>query len=476
MSKLSQANQALETLKDEVNKKWYPLYHLAAPVGWMNDPNGLCWFDGYYHVFYQHHPYSPIWGPMHWGHARSKDLVRWEHMPIALAPEGPEDKDGCFSGSAVVTGDELALIYTGHKYHGEECEENLYQVQCLAMTSDGEDIERQGTVIDTPVNVHHFRDPKVWKEHDAYYMVVGARVDDIGEVQLYRSDDLKQWSFVNTLAQASADMGYMWECPDFFQLGDKHILMFSPQGIEANQYDNRNIFQSGYMVGQWADDKSFNIEKDFVEMDHGHDFYAPQSFVAPDGRRIVFGWLSMWESPMPEREDNWAGMLTIPREVTLDANNRLRMNPIDELETLRGHKHEWMVDTLRNEAIVVEAEAESIEIQLDIDLACSNAEVMGLQLGKGLKLYVDSQSQRLVLARDYAQHKLVGSRSVALVSRDQLSLRVFIDRSSIEVFVNQGEYTLSSRIYPNENERELSLFSYNGQLKVNKAVSWQIRN
>ncbi|STV34084.1 glycoside hydrolase family protein 32 [Klebsiella pneumoniae] len=113
---ISRAEQVLQTQRQALNLRWYPHYHLAARAGWINDPNGLVWFDGWYHAFYQHHPYSTQWGPMHWGHARSKDLVHWEHLPVALAPEGPEDKDGCFSGSAVVDGDTLALIYTGHKF------------------------------------------------------------------------------------------------------------------------------------------------------------------------------------------------------------------------------------------------------------------------------------------------------------------------------------------------------------------------
>ena len=169
---ISRAEQVLQTQRQALNLRWYPHYHLAARAGWINDPNGLVWFDGWYHAFYQHHPYSTQWGPMHWGHARSKDLVHWEHLPVALAPEGPEDKDGCFSGSAVVDGDTLALIYTGHKFHGDPGDEaNLYQVQCLATSRDGIHFERQGMVVDTPPGMHHFRDPKVWREGDSWYMI-----------------------------------------------------------------------------------------------------------------------------------------------------------------------------------------------------------------------------------------------------------------------------------------------------------------
>lgn len=473
-SLLSRANHALSELKDTINPRWYPHYHLAPQAGWMNDPNGLAWFDGYYHVFYQHHPYTPVWGPMHWGHARSRDMVNWQHLPIALAPEGPEDKDGCYSGSAVVDGNQLALIYTGHKFHGEHQDDNLFQVQCLATSTDGLHFQRQGQIIETPAGVHHFRDPKVWREGNHWYMVVGARVDDIGEVQLYRAADLHHWQYVSTLAKADENMGYMWECPDFFPLGDKHVLMFSPQGMAADGYHNRNLFQSGYKVGKWQGDRHFHVEQAFQEMDHGHDFYAPQSFVAPDGRRIVIGWLSMWESPMPEKADGWAGMLTIPREVTLADNQRLRMNPVKELESLRGELRLWPVSELTHRTIMVEPCAEALEVLLELDTVRSTAEQYGLSLGTGLRIYVDNQSRRLMLERHYPQYDLCGYRSVPLPADDILSLRIFIDRSSVELFVNAGEYTLSSRIYPAQGDRQLSLFSQNGHAVINQGNAWSL--
>lgn len=471
---LSQANGAILAKKDDINPRWYPSYHLAPQAGWMNDPNGLSWFDGYYHAFYQHYPHAPVWGPMHWGHARSRDMVNWEHLPIVLAPEGAEDKDGCYSGSAVVDGDQLALIYTGHKFHGQPCDDNLFQVQCLATSRDGVTFQREGMVLDTPPGVHHFRDPKVWREGEQWFMVVGARVDNIGEVQLYRSDDLRQWEYAGVIGRADADMGYMWECPDFFPLGDQRVLMFSPQGMAAKGYANRNLFQSGYMTGQWQIGGEFSVDQPFQEMDHGHDFYAPQSFETPDGRRVVIGWLAMWESPMPEQADGWAGMLSLPRELSLSAQGKLRMNPVKELESLRGEPRLWSVSELKDQTVTVEAHAEAMEVCLEWDLSQSRAETFGLRLGKGASIHVDSQSQRLVIERDYPEFGLCGYRSVPLPAGDILSLRIFIDRSSLEVFVNAGEYSLSSRIYPAPDDRQLTLFSQHGQALVHKAQAWAL--
>ncbi|MFV0263739.1 MAG: glycoside hydrolase family 32 protein [Kluyvera sp.] len=472
---IAQAEQELEKRSATLNPRWYPRYHLAARAGWMNDPNGLVWFNGWYHAFYQHHPYSTQWGPMHWGHARSKDLVHWEHLPVALAPEGPEDKDGCFSGSAVVDGDTLALIYTGHKFHGDpSSDDNLYQVQCLATSRDGVHFERQGQIIDTPTGLHHFRDPKVWREGDTWYLIVGSRVGDTGQVRLYRSADLRQWQEEGVLAEAREGMGYMWECPDFFSLGGKRVLMFSPQGIAAEGYRNRNLFQSGYLIGDWQPGQPFSTDGEFVELDHGHDFYAPQSFLAPDGRRIVIGWLDMWESPTPEQQDGWAGMLSLPREIRLGADNRLQMVPAEEVATLRGSYYPLLAQQLKNQTSAIVDDAEAIELELTWETQGATAESYGLTLGEGLRLYVDAQAQRLVLERRYPHCGLDGARSVAISTDAPLTLRVFIDRSSIEVFVNDGEACLSCRIYPQDGERQLALFASHGTATLKNGGYWPL--
>jgi len=472
---IADAEQELLVKRDALNLRWYPRYHLAARAGWMNDPNGLVWFDGWYHAFYQHHPYSTQWGPMHWGHARSQDLVHWEHLPVAIAPEGPEDKDGCFSGSAVVDGDTLALIYTGHKFHGDaDNEDNLYQVQCLATSQDGIHFTRQGIVVDTPPGVHHFRDPKVWREGESWYMIVGARAGETGQVRLYRSADLRQWQEEGVLDEAEAGMGFMWECPDFFTLGDKRVLMFSPQGIAAHGFKNRNLFQSGYLLGDWQPGQPFVRAGEFVEMDHGHDFYAPQSFLTPDGRRIVIGWLDMWESPLPEQQDGWAGMLSLPRELNLSADNRVQMRPAKEVKSLRQGWYPWPVSTLNNQQISVAENAGAMEVVLNWKGAESDAEQYGLSLGDGLRIYVDAQMQRLVLERRYPQHGLCGTRSVPLTLDHDLHLRVFIDSSSVEVFVNDGEACLSCRIYPDANQRDLRLFAWSGSASLSDGGAWQL--
>uniref|UniRef100_UPI001CFDFB67 glycoside hydrolase family 32 protein n=1 Tax=Klebsiella quasipneumoniae TaxID=1463165 RepID=UPI001CFDFB67 len=210
------------------------------------------------------------------------------------------------------------------------------------------------------------------------------------------------------------------------------------------------------------------------EMDHGHDFYAPQSFATPDGRRIVIGWLDMWESPLPEQQDGWAGMLSLPRELSLSADNRLQMRPAKEVESLRGAWFPWPVSTLNNQQTTMVDNCEAMEVNLRWNCASSSAEQYGLCFGDGLRLYVDAQQQRLVLERHYPQYGLCGTRSVPLTAGADLNLRIFFDSSSVEVFVNDGEACLSSRIYPQAPRRELALFAWSGSAALTEAGAWQL--
>lgn len=475
-TQLNQAQQALEANLSARGNTFYPQFHLSPPAGWMNDPNGLIYHDGLYHAFYQHHPFDENWGPMHWGHATSPDMVHWAHQPIALAPGDEWDVDGCFSGSAVDDNGVLSLIYTGHIWlDGPGNDRAIRQVQCLATSQDGIHFEKQGVILNPPPGIMHFRDPKVWQQNGEWWMVIGARdIDDRGQVLLYRGNSLREWRLDRVLAQAEAEMGYMWECPDFFPLGDEHLLMFSPQGIQADGWENRNLFQSGYIRGKWQPGAEFTPLAKFVEMDRGHDYYAPQSFIAADGRRIVMAWMDMWESPMPGKQEGWAGSLTLPRVLSFNDKGELRQNPAAELMTLRGEELTLAACQLDNARQQILSQAEAVELEMDWDCAASRAARYGIGLGSGLALWVDRAEQRLILSRNYADEALNTTRSVAIDTASPLHLRIFIDRSSIEVFVNHGEACMTSRIYPNPDERQLSLFAEEGAACCLGGTLWQL--
>ncbi|CAB1215101.1 glycoside hydrolase family 32 protein [Serratia liquefaciens] len=473
---LAQADHAVEALRAQRQDDYYPQFHLAAAAGWINDPNGLVYINGVYHAFYQHHPYDQNWGPMHWGHATSRDLAHWQHQPIALTPGESYDKDGCFSGCAVDDNGVLTLLYTGHVWLGKEGDDDqVREVQCLATSEDGVNFVKHGPVLLPPEGIQHFRDPKVWRAADRWWMVVGAKENGLGQARLYRSNDLRDWQFDRVLAGAqSPHQGYMWECPDFFPLGEKQVLLFSPQGLTAQGYRNRNRFQSGYLLGHWRPDEDFSVTQSFCELDGGHDFYAPQTFTAADGRRMLFAWMDMWESPMPSKPHGWAGALTLPRELTLSCEGNVLMNPARELTALRGEQQSFDAVSVRNQRQVL-TDGEQ-ELALTLSVAASDAERYGIVIGTAARLYVDNQTHRLVLERFSEDPGLCGCRSVPLPEADILSLRVFIDRSSLEVFVNHGEACLTSRIYPTDGQRSVTLFAEGGLAQFGAAQAWELES
>lgn len=476
--RIEQATIALETARLSLDKQFYPEYHLATYAGWLNDPNGLIYHNGLYHAFYQHHPYSADWGPMHWGHATSKDMVHWQHQPIALAPGEQYDRDGCFSGSAVSHDGKLYLFYTGHIWLSDVGDDSqIYQAQCLAVSDDGIHFEKKGVVLPSPEGYMHFRDPKVWYQDSRWWMVVGARdSSDLGQILLFHSYDLFNWSEdYQILAKTDDKNVYMWECPDFFPLGEQFVTLFSPQGKKPQNHQYRNRFQNGYLVGNWSPNQCYEVTNQFSEIDYGHDFYAPQTFLSKDGRRIAIAWMDMWESHMPSKPHGWSGCLTLPRELTLSDQGKVHVNPIKELATLRQSAIEIEPCIFeKNTQIMLLEDAAACEIELIWDLENSPAEKFGFWVGNGAQFFIDGQSQQLVLARHYPEHTISDYRSAALPQTRQLKIHAFIDKSSLEVFINEGEICFTSRIYPQKNQRALTLFAINQSAKLLKATLWQL--
>lgn len=421
-------------------------YHISAPFGWINDPNGFCFFKGYYHVFYQYHPHSVEWGPMHWGHVRSKDLVHWEQLPIALYPGDEEDPDGCFSGSAVVKDGRLYLMYTGqHLNNGDP--DDFWETQNLAVSDDGIHFTKyQGNpVIATPPvdNTADFRDPKVWFDGKQWLVVIGSKdAQGLGRVLLYRSDDLINWTYLGPVgtAKSVASEGYVWECPDFFELDHQQFLLVSPQGIEAEGLNYRNLFQTGYFTGSYDATNNDFQHGAFTELDHGHDFYATQTMLAPDGRRLLIGWMDMWENEMPEQQDGWSGALTMIRELSV-RHHKLIMQPIRELQALRSTdlSPQNPGDTsLRVENKCLEYLAEfNNSSDASLKLCDKDGKVL-------LKLDYSARQNTVSLMKDNDDLP----RTVAIEQLATFDVHLLIDNSSIEIFTNQGEACFTERIYP----------------------------
>ncbi len=476
---LAKAEAGVAKLLENRNDRWYPTFHIAAKAGWINDPNGLSYFNGRYQVYYQHHPYSTVWGPMHWGHVSSEDLVTWRREPIAFAPSIEADKDGVFSGSAVVSDDDKTqyIYYTGHRDTDYEGNQVTHQTQCLATSTDGITFEKRGVVIDLPEGLSDFRDPKVWKMEDTWYMVLGLRSpENRAQVWLYTSPDMEKWEFDSVLYEDPDPNVYMPECPDLFPVGDKWVLAYGPMGPEAVEYGNRNGYNCGYVMGDWAPGQKFVVTQGYLPGDWGHNFYAAQSFEAPDGRRLQYGWLGAFTNPLASQtEDGWAGQLTVPRVLTLSDDGALLANPVEELEKLRLETEEFgSFEVGRNERFLVSEDAEAVEIEVEVELGGRKSqerpdrfgfEVHKTADGHHSYVYYDDLAGRVGIDQRLTYAGEWGYRA-APVEGDILKLRIFIDRGSIEVFANDGKSTLTSFSFPGEGPRAIELVSENAPVKV----------
>ena len=317
-----------------------PQFHLLPRANWMNDPCAPRFYGGQYHMFFQYNPNAAVWGDMHWNHAVSPDLIHWTHLPLALAPTaGSFDGFGIFTGSVLPGMDVPTVLYTGVSKSSDETirGEGLREVQCLATSNDPE--LRVWKKLDKPVlagppsglKVTGFRDPCPWKEGNTWYLGVGSGFPKIGgAVLLYRSSDGHNWEYLHPLAQGTwnggnmsnpVDTGEMWECPDFFPLGDKHVLLYSAE---------RKVY---WEVGKFdKSDLKFHSETRGL-LDHGL-YYAMKSMVDAKGRRVLWGWVEESRSAEECRAAGWAGAMALPRVLTLGPNNELRMEIPEEFKSL----------------------------------------------------------------------------------------------------------------------------------------------
>jgi beta-fructofuranosidase len=424
-----------------------PLYHFLPPSNWMNDPNGVIQWQGKYHLFYQHNPNGPLWGDIHWGHAVSADLVHWTDLPLALAPTpGNPDAAGCFSGCAVNNGFPT-LIYTGTR--GERHE---IQTQCLATSHD--DLLTWQKYVGNPIlsavpaeagQTSDFRDPFVWKEADAWYMVLGSRIKDVGGVVfLYRSANLTEWEYLHPLLVGDIRRsGAIWECPNFFKLDDRWVLIISSHtGVTTDRVL--------YFVGTYENHRFIPTYESVL--DYGH-LYAPLTMVDDHNRRLLFGWLREARSSIEQQRAGWSGVQSIPRVLDLDERGRLTMQPIPELETIRGQHRHYSADEIPNPA---EVTGLALDIAAEFDpLPSENSGLSLICVPNGqerIDIFYDGVNQHLVVRQISPETNAAirtHMREVPheLAAGEALKLRVLLDGSVIEIIANQRT-SLTSRIYP----------------------------
>lgn len=451
-----------------------PLFHLTPTIGWMNDPNGFSYYKGEYHLFYQYHPYSTEWGPMHWGHAKTKDFIHWERLPVAMAPDKEYDKAGCFSGSATVLPDGRHLLfYTGvQKRLMPDGDIKETQTQCLAI-GDGVNYEKWSnnpvlTQEDLPTGGSSvdFRDPKVWQEPDgSYRLVVGNRTEDgSGAVLLYKSENGLDWSLVGSVDASQRQYGMMWECPDFFSLDGQQVLLISPQEMRPMGLEFHAGNGTVCIIGSYDKEKNHFSREHVQAIDYGIDFYAPQTLEIADGRRIMIGWMQNWNTLGEKPRDcRWFGQMSIPRELSIQ-NGRLIQTPIRELEQYRCNRVVY-----QNVPVSGETELQNVEGRI-IDMTLNIRPVPGdlyncfqVNLAKDEEcvttLRYQPDTSILKIDRTYSgcSADVVHTRSLMVRHCDgALKLRILMDRYSIEVFVNDGEQAVSTAIFTRQTACAIS--------------------
>ena len=501
---LAEANRAVAEAAAKVgNDRQRPTYHLMTAANWINDPNGPVYHDGFWHMFFQHNPYLADFGPMSWGHARSPDLVNWEHCPIAIMPSpGSYDGAGCWSGSVVIHDGIPTMLYSAvadmslwnanddlppsdrqripQGYYDEFLLEIDQETQCIATSRDNlltwvkHPANPVIPAIPPDLELIGFRDPFLWKEDDGHWtMLLGSGIKGQGGLALlYRSLDLINWEYLNPLYIGDpAESGINWECPNFLDLGAKHLLAVSPHG--------RPIC----WLGDYADHR-FQPDGPAKRLDWGDVFYAPNSLRDPSGRWLMWGWVREARPRDQYAAAGWASCLTLPREIALDAAGELIVKPAAEMRRLR------QATLFHSEVSVADGRPHSLDdIQGDrLEIACevtaAQCEALGIQFRRSPS---GEQFTELVYHYTRGALRLCREQSTdtdevtvdpcecefALAPGEALNLTIYLDNSVIEIYAND-RLSMTSRIYPTRADAQgLQLNCVGGGAKAQVSV-WQM--
>ncbi len=431
-------------------------FHLMPPAGWMNDPNGLCYYQGRYHVFYQYSPLDAHRGQIFWGHFSSPDLLSWTQHPVFLFPTDAWDQNGVYSGSALAEADRLYLYYTGNVKHPGNYD-YIYEGRGhnvgLAVTRDGIRADSNLCLLenkDYPAGLScHVRDPKVFCFEGHYYMVLGARTrEDIGEILVFASEDRLHWNHINTI-RTPEPFGFMWECPDLFCLDGQWIVMTSPQGIAHEDCRFQNVYSCGYFP-LYGDFRSAYTLGEYQELDAGFDFYAPQTFEAPDGRRILLGWMGMpdadYTNPTAD-QSGWQHGMSVPHELHWNGRQLLQ-TPIRELMQLRTGQSCHSFDG----SFCIQTGAMA-EFRIE-----NRGSFLQLSIGNAAELSWSDGLFTLHLSQEAGFGRVC--RHVRI--RELKELQILMDTSSLELFLQNGEHVMSTRFYPQNAEKYSRTLTLNG--------------
>lgn len=472
-----------------------PQFHFSQPAHWMNDPNGMVFYKGEYHLFYQYYPDSTVWGPMHWGHAISKDLLHWKHLPTALYP----DSLGLiFSGSVVLDENNtsgfkrgaespLVAIYTYHDLKREKAGLDKFQYQGIAFSNDkGRTWKKYAA---NPVIKNQgdkdFRDPKVFWHKATKHWVMSLAVAN--KIQFYHSKNLKDWSLTGEFGLADGSHGGVWECPDLFELqvdnsNEKKWVLIVSIGKGGSNGGSATQYFVGSFDGRTF--KNDNAPNKILWLDNGTDNYAGVTWNnAPNNRRIFLGWMSNWDYAQLVPTEKWRSAMTVPRELNLAKTSdgiRLVSKPVKELEALRNKEQKLDFGTK------LQQPSATSEILLEIDLAKTSAKDFGIEFSNSLneKILVgyEVNTNRFYIDRTNAGKKSFENSFAArhyaprIATNKKLTLHLLTDRASVELFADDGLVNMTDTFFPNEDFTNLQLYKTGGNVKVLRGKLYPLKS
>ncbi len=479
-----------------------PQFHFTPAANWMNDPNGMVFYKGEYHLFYQYYPDSTVWGPMHWGHAVSKDMVHWSHLPIALYPDS---LGYIFSGSAVIDwnntsglgkdGPPMIAIFTHHDIKGEKAGENQFQYQSIAYSNDrGRSWTKYAgnPVVPNP-GIKDFRDPKViWHEASQKWIMVFAAYD---KAMFYHSPDLIHWTYASEFGIPGDTR--LWECPDLFPMKvegsdeTKWILITSIQKEAPN-----GGTATSYFIGDFDGEIFRGNNKDQHWLDYGRDNYALVSWSdipARDGRRLVLGWMSNWEYAQVVPTEKWRSAMTLARTLSLKNTPeglRLTSRPVKELQGLRGAEVLIPVEGAGEEMALedqIPFSLQSLELQVDWLLPETEEAEVGIEWSNGqgefYRFGYDGKTQLFYSDRrksgkiDFSEAFAKKIHLAPRFTKDRrLKLHFFMDAASVEIFTDDGQVVMTEILFPSQPYHQLKTFNTGTKATLKKAQAYELKS
>lgn len=472
-------NQIEEKLQQgyPLSGRWHNGFHLEMPFGLINDPNGLVFANGQYHIFFQWNPLGCEHKNKCWAYTSTSDFVHYSGPKLAMQPTDAHDKDGCYSGCGFEEEGCVRVLYTCNAK--DEAGVRTPAQRLGTLLADGT-VRKDEIIVpgEAAGYTAHFRDPYVFVRDGRRCFVLGAQNEALqGRAVVYgemAADNGGNWEFMGEIKTMYPDFGYMWECPNLLQFADGDVLMFCPQGLTAEAYAYQNRYQSGYVSGRLNFDSMVMEHGAFRELDRGFDFYAPQVLEA-DGRHIMLGWMGMPEEEAfyPSAEDGWLYSLTVPRELTLQ-DGVIYQQPVAELLALRKQKSERQVMAIsayEYQSLLPELCEAKLAIQM------GNSDHVKLLLAYGderLMFCYDRLQQIMTIDRSGMKLGARGVRSFMLSAGDVLNFQLLVDKSAVEVFFQDGREAASMLIFPETETAPQLIVQGDSSLSKIEGSIWEL--